>query len=133
MADYSLLRILVVDDDEVEQIKREAMLLQIGFAPNNITVVSSAQAALDHLENNLVDAMFTDLEMPEMDGKTLVNQVYTNPVTRQVRVVMVTTVDNPQLRVFLQQRRAKHLQKTGLTIDQLRRVMKEFYPDGPTN
>jgi len=130
MADYSLLRILVVDDNETDRLIREAMLLQIGCSPNNIVVVSSAQAALDHLENNIVDIMFTDLQMPEMDGKQLIRQVYGDDITKHVRVVMVTTEDEPDLQIFLKQHRAKYLQKRGLTTDHLQRVMKEFYPDG---
>ncbi len=132
MADYSLLRVLLVDDSEVDQLTLQALLEAIGFAPNNITVVSSAAEALDHLlvKKELVDVMTTDLQMPEMDGKKLVDLVYTNPVTRQVRVVMVTTEDEPALQDFLQERRAKHLQKKGLMPDQLLRVMKGFYPDG---
>lgn len=129
--DLSHLRVLLVDDNPVDQLTLKAKLEAIGFTPNNITVVSSAAAARIHLhlKKELVDVMFTDLEMPRMDGKKLVDRVYTHGGTRHVRVVMVTTVDNPQLRIFLQQRRAKYLQKEGLTTDQLLHVMREFYPD----
>jgi PAS domain S-box-containing protein len=59
------LKMLVVDDVEVNQIVASQMLRKLGYNPD---VASSGQAALDALGRCEYDIVFMDMQMPEMDG-----------------------------------------------------------------
>jgi PAS domain S-box-containing protein len=61
------LRILVVEDDPVNQTVAEALLCCLGYQP---TQVSNGVEALAALEQQAYDVIFMDVEMPEMDGLT---------------------------------------------------------------
>lgn len=58
-------KMLVVDDVEVNQIVASQMLRKLGYSPD---VASSGQAALDALRLCEYDVIFMDMQMPEMDG-----------------------------------------------------------------
>ena len=64
--------VLVVDDDVAVGTVLTALLAQAGVTAHH---VSSAVAALAHLERSQVDVVVTDLRMPGMDGMQLLAQV----------------------------------------------------------
>lgn len=65
-------RILVVDDDVELGLVLEALLRQAGFYPR---VVTSGQAALEALEQQGFDAIFSDVRMPGIDGLELLKRL----------------------------------------------------------
>ncbi|MEG4287166.1 response regulator [Microcoleus sp. A006_D1] len=59
------LKILVVDDVEVNQMVAAQILNKLGYSSD---YASGGQAALDALERSEYDIVFMDMQMPEMDG-----------------------------------------------------------------
>lgn len=59
------LKMLVVDDVEVNQMVAVQMLQKLGYSPD---VASSGQEALDALARVKYDIVFMDMQMPDMDG-----------------------------------------------------------------
>jgi EAL domain-containing protein (putative c-di-GMP-specific phosphodiesterase class I)/ActR/RegA family two-component response regulator len=68
-------RILVVDDSQAILLVMQAILAELGV--EQVTCCESAQAALSLIEQQpkAYDAIFTDLNMPEMDGMELIRQL----------------------------------------------------------
>ena len=61
-----MLKILIVDDSEVDRLLMEGLLKQsIGF---EVIWAENGRQALDRIEEWKVDIVVTDLQMPEMDG-----------------------------------------------------------------
>jgi signal transduction histidine kinase/ActR/RegA family two-component response regulator len=58
-------RVLLVEDDPINQAVMQAMLLHAGAA---CTVASSGTAALQQLKRSVYDLVLMDWQMPEMDG-----------------------------------------------------------------
>jgi len=67
-------RILIVDDDP--DIRRIVTLALSDDSPYVVNAVSSAEAALLHIARQPVDLLFTDIQMPGMDGFDLVRRVH---------------------------------------------------------
>ncbi|GMK41901.1 hypothetical protein PCCS19_49600 [Paenibacillus sp. CCS19] len=70
-----MIRALVVDD---EKLVRKGFISIIDWASHGIVVVGEASdgaAALEWMNGNEVDLLFTDLTMPRMDGFELIRQV----------------------------------------------------------
>lgn len=67
-------RILVVDDDP--DIRRIVTLALSDDSPYVVSAVSSAEAALLHIARQPVDLLFTDIQMPGMDGFDLIRRVH---------------------------------------------------------
>jgi CheY-like chemotaxis protein/HPt (histidine-containing phosphotransfer) domain-containing protein len=65
LADKLPLKMLLVDDVEINQMVAVQMLQKLGYSPD---VASSGQEALDALARVKYDIVFMDMQMPEMDG-----------------------------------------------------------------
>lgn len=64
-AKYPNLRVLVIDDNEMNQMIVEQLLTKVEISP---TIVSSSKRALKLIENNVYDLILLDLQMPEING-----------------------------------------------------------------
>ncbi|MCC3418512.1 MAG: response regulator [Microcoleus sp. PH2017_07_MST_O_A] len=65
LAETLPLKMLLVDDVELNQMVAGQMLQKLGYSAD---FASSGQAALDALERSEYDIVFMDMQMPEMDG-----------------------------------------------------------------
>lgn len=63
--DTSLLNILVIDDEEFV---RETLAEMLADLNHKVTTVASGRAAIEKINSEHFDVVFTDLAMPEMDG-----------------------------------------------------------------
>lgn len=68
------LRILLVDDDSNER-SGVRFLIERGGFPLEILEASNGKRALELLEQETVDILFTDVKMPYMDGLELSSEV----------------------------------------------------------
>ena len=64
-------RILIVDDDAINCMLAKHALVEI----YEVVTVNSGKEALDFLEKEQPDLILMDIEMPEMDGKTVVKKI----------------------------------------------------------
>jgi signal transduction histidine kinase len=77
------LRVLVVDDEEDA---REIMAHALEGYGAVVTSAASARDAMDILEHDEVDALLSDISMPEEDGFTLITKVRASKVDRVASV-----------------------------------------------
>jgi two-component system, response regulator FlrC len=81
--------ILVVDDDQVVRLMLQEVLQRAGF---QTCAVESGRLALKMLEALPFDLVLTDKNMPDMDGHTLINELWMRFPT--VGAVMLTGYRN---------------------------------------
>lgn len=81
-------KILVVDDDSViRELLVEVLAEESG---HEVIVASNGQVALDQLEQQAVDAIVCDVNMPVMDGFELVRRVRANSRLHGMPVLMIS-------------------------------------------
>ncbi|MFI5395529.1 MAG: response regulator [Candidatus Binatia bacterium] len=90
-------RILLVEDDpdDVEITRRAFERAKIG---NQLTVVDNGQAALDFLYQNCsahhddpgTDMVLLDLEMPKLDGRAVLREIWGDRRLRHIPVIVLT-------------------------------------------
>jgi len=75
---FSELRIFIIDDDELILSVMEASLK--GLGADQVTVEKNARSALDQIckSSHAFDIVFCDLNMPDMDGLSLLHQLAIN-------------------------------------------------------
>jgi DNA-binding response OmpR family regulator len=86
-------RVLVVDDDPEFRADLADGLRTDGY---DVVLAASGEEALDMLAAQPVDCILMDLVMPGMGGKEAAIRVKDSPVGRDVPLVVVTAVDEPQ-------------------------------------
>lgn len=88
-----MLKILIVDDSEIDRLLMDGLLRQaIGF---EVIWAGNGRQALSRIEEWDVDIVVTDLQMPEMDGLELVQQV--RQIYPELPVILTTGVGSEHI------------------------------------
>ena len=96
--DWASLHILLVDDSRSALLLLQSLLDKLGCRH---TAMQSAAQALDFLNNSqdnkapLVDMIISDIEMPGMDGFTLVRTIRENPAFHDLKIMLHSSMSNP--------------------------------------
>ncbi|KPP96461.1 MAG: chemotaxis signal relay system response regulator CheY [Bacteroidetes bacterium HLUCCA01] len=85
------LNVLVVDDSALMRniVIKVLKLSDIDIA--DIFQAGNGQEALEQLNNNWIDLMLLDINMPVMSGLELLDIVRANPETKDLPIIMVTS------------------------------------------
>nr|WP_320010171.1 adenylate/guanylate cyclase domain-containing protein [uncultured Desulfobulbus sp.] len=83
--------ILVVEDSPINQRQLQALLSKQGY---RVSVANHGKEALDLLALELPDLLLLDVVMPELDGLALCRILKEDPVTREVPVIFISSLDN---------------------------------------
>jgi len=85
------IRALIVDDSSVMRKIVERSLRQAGLDISQIFEAGNGAEALAAVQNNKLDLILCDINMPVMDGLEFVRQVATVDSAKGVPIVMITT------------------------------------------
>lgn len=83
--------VLVVDDSSTMRAVVKKAIRVSGFIVGTCWEASDGKEALDVLQENWVDLVLTDINMPNMNGLELVAKMKENDLLKSIPVVMVTT------------------------------------------
>lgn len=87
--------ILVVDDSVGI---RAAITMTLSSAGFEVIEAGDGEAALIELDQRRVHLIISDLNMPGMDGMTLLRRVKAQQTTRYLPFIMLTTEDSEQIK-----------------------------------
>jgi len=87
----SQFRVLVVDD---EPLAREIAvnLLRADREIDAVVECGDGESARDHIARDRPDIVFLDIEMPGLDGQSVLREIKSDPDLRDIPVVMMTGV-----------------------------------------
>ncbi|MGH7869009.1 MAG: response regulator [Candidatus Dormibacteraceae bacterium] len=83
--------VLIVDDSSVMRMIVERSLRQTGIEVEKVIEAGNGMDALNIMQRNAVDLVFSDINMPKMDGIEFLRQLHAADPARQVPILMVTT------------------------------------------
>lgn len=81
-------RALVVDDFEISRLTISTFLTASGFS---VDTAGNGMEGLKFLEEKKYDLIFSDIEMPTMNGFEFLRRVKRNPAFKTIPVVILTT------------------------------------------
>lgn len=90
------LNILVVDDSSVMRKMIIRTLNMSGVPIGDIYEAENGRKGLEMLEENWIDMLFIDVNMPVMDGMEMLTLVRSKTETRDLPVLIISTESNPQ-------------------------------------
>jgi len=86
-------RVMTVDDSATV---RQVLQMTLEGAGYEVLQAVDGVDALRKLANESIDMLVTDLNMPNMDGITLIREVRHDPANRFLPIVMLTTESQPE-------------------------------------
>jgi two-component system chemotaxis response regulator CheY len=93
------LRILIVDDSPAMRAHMKRVLTSSGLPIEIVGEAGDGLQALTQLREKQFNLIFSDLNMPNMDGDEFVREIKADRLFREIPVIMVTT-DNSTERVM---------------------------------
>ncbi len=90
------LNVLVVDDSSVMRKMIIRTLNLSGVPLGEVFEAEDGRLGLELLEENWIDMLFIDVNMPVMDGMEMLTLVRSKPETRDLPVLIISTESNPQ-------------------------------------
>jgi len=87
-------KIIIVDDSTTARMVVRRCLEIVGFGDATFLEAANGKEALTILKQESVDLVVTDLNMPVMDGETLLKWVKGGPKTHDIPVVMISSAGN---------------------------------------
>lgn len=94
-------RIVIADDSATARMVIRRCLEIIGLGEADMVEAPNGREALNRLKEEPTDLLVTDLNMPVMDGETLLKLVKGSPRLTDLPVVIVTSAGNPAKEVEL--------------------------------
>ncbi|MBF0450612.1 MAG: response regulator [Candidatus Magnetomorum sp.] len=85
--------ILIVEDSAMIRKYLRNVLSPLGM---NLSEASDGLMALNQINENHFDLVITDIDMPNMNGIDLCQQLKKNPVTRSMPLIMVSSLDSDE-------------------------------------
>src|SRR5215467_129745 len=82
--------LLVVDDNSMNRIMLSRYITKLGY---QATLVENGRQALEKLQTEPFDLVLLDVEMPEMDGYQVLEQLKADPRLRDIPVIMISAVE----------------------------------------
>ena len=83
-------RTFLVVDDEPDTLDLHARIVQSQASANRVLKATNGLEALDILQKDTVDLVLLDLQMPGMDGFSVLESMRENDSTREIPVIVVT-------------------------------------------
>jgi adenylate cyclase len=83
-------RLLVVDDNKVNRL---LLARSIESQGHRVELAENGRVALDRLRSQSFDLVLLDIEMPELDGFQVLEQIFADPHLRDVPVIVTSAVE----------------------------------------
>jgi two-component system chemotaxis response regulator CheY len=90
------INILIVDDSAVMRSMIKKTIMNTGIELGEVHEASNGKEGLEVVEENWLDLLFIDVNMPIMDGMEMLEEIRKNPVTLDMPVLIVSTESNTE-------------------------------------
>lgn len=108
--------ILIVDDNQADRSRLEKLLTDAGYL---VSSADNGAAAITAAKNKKPDAIFMDVNMPEMDGFAATRALRENTATKDIPVVLISAKDQKADKAWGQMLGAKGYITKPYTDDQV--------------
>jgi adenylate cyclase len=83
-------RVLIADDNKVNRLLLSRSVELLG---HRVSLAENGRIALEKLRSEPFDLLLLDIEMPELDGFAVLEQIKTDPQLREVPVIVTSSVE----------------------------------------
>ena len=119
-------RILIADDSATARMFIRRCVEISGIESPEILEAINGKEALSIMREQQVDILFTDINMPEMDGEELLKRVQASPKLNATFVVVITSADSKDREQRLLEMGAKAVLSKPVSPPKIAEVLTDF-------
>jgi len=128
------LNILIVDDSAVMRGMILKSLHMSGVPLGEVHQAANGQEGIDCMNDNWIDLIFADLNMPVMDGEEMINRMRETPDKEDIPIIVISTEGSETRIDRLKQKGISFIHKP-FTPEIIRDTINDLTgisPDGPS-
>ncbi len=118
-------KILIVDDSATARKLIKKSIEICGLSDVQFVEAGNGRQALDLLHQEPVDVVFTDLNMPEMDGTSLLKRIKASPKLNHLPVIVISSLKNEAAEKMLLAEHALAVLEKPLKLPEVHQVLQE--------
>ncbi len=122
-------RIIIADDSTTARMFIKRCLQIIGLGDAEIIEAEHGKEALAAAKEQCPDILLTDLNMPVMDGETLLKWVKASPKLCELPVIIITSAGNPAKEAQLLELGARQVINKPVSPPVMMNALKDFLED----
>jgi len=123
------IKILIVDDSSTARSIVKRALEISGIDLGNVGEATDGKNALEILKETKYDLVFTDLNMPVMDGEQLLKRIKSSPKLNEIPVVVVSSMTNKSRENKLLQEHAEKIFSKPISLPELQEFFETYFVD----
>ena len=117
--------VLIVDDSNSMRAVIKKVVTISGFQMEKCIEASNGRQAMEKLAENWVDAIISDINMPEVNGLEFLDLLSKDETLKQIPVIMITTEGSEQRMKEAFDRGAKGFIKKPFLPEEIKKVLYE--------
>ena len=117
--------VLIVDDSNSMRAVIKKVITISGFQMDRCLEAGNGKQALEMLADSWVDVIVSDINMPEMNGLELLDQLRRNDTLKEIPVIMITTEGSDERMKEAFARGAKGFIKKPFLPEEIKKVLYE--------
>jgi CheY-like chemotaxis protein len=114
---------MLIDDNQDARVLASRILHHLG---EEVVCVAGGAEALKYLRHERPKLVLLDLDMPEMDGRAVVEWIRSEPGLSRLPVVMFSASSEKELRAALDCGADDYLRKGSCSVDAIRRSVRQW-------
>ena len=115
--------LLIVDDSNSMRAVIKKIVTISGFKMDKCLEANNGKEAMDLLSTNWIDIIISDINMPEVNGLELLDQLKKNDTLKEIPVIMITTEGSSERMQEAFKRGAKGFVKKPFLPDEIKKVL----------
>lgn len=115
--------LLIVDDSNAMRAVIKKIVIISGFKMDKCLEANNGKEAMDLLSTNWIDIIISDINMPEVNGLELLDQLKKHDTLKEIPVIMITTEGSSERMQDAFKRGAKGFVKKPFLPDEIKKVL----------
>jgi two-component system, chemotaxis family, chemotaxis protein CheY len=117
--------VLIVDDSHAMRAVIKKIITISGFPMDNCLEAGNGREAMEVLSKHWIDVIISDINMPEVNGLELLDQLKKSEVLKEIPVIMITTEGSSDRMQEAFNRGAKGFVKKPFLPEDIRKILHQ--------
>lgn len=114
--------VLIVDDSPTSRMIIQRCVEMTGIEVDSFLYAENGIDGLSIIDDNTVDLIFTDINMPKMDGQTFIRLLKNKPATSKIPVIVTSSIADGSIEIEMKKLGITDIIKKPVSPEKIMRI-----------